>query len=169
MFFAVVPRVRNEYVSLRCLLEDIIFMFRFSIAFGMTASLLVACGTSEQLGSDAGINPPQASSMQTAAQTSSDVTCGGTNGVRVHPCPVVLEKARYVDMSSSGPGVVNEAWGGKSCKTICKFGIVKRNVYRILAGRKCGTVSDLVMYGYNDLDQIVGKAYFQVTNDDCKH
>jgi len=144
-------------------------MFRLSIALGLTASLLAACGGSAPPWNSAGIAPSQTGSLQAAAQTPFSVTCGGTNGVRVHPCPVILEKTRYVDMSASGPGVVNEAWGGKSCKTICKFGIVKTNVYRILPGRKCGTVSHLVMYGYNGADQIVGKAYFQVTNDECKH
>lgn len=143
-------------------------MLRLSAVLALSTFLLVACGGSEQARPGAGIVPPQARSVERDRQPSPDVTCGGTHGVTVHPCPVVLKTTRHVDMSASGPGVVNEAWGGKSCKTVCKFGIVKQNVYRILPGRKCGTVSNLVMYGYNDVDQIVGKAYFQVTNDECK-
>lgn len=27
----------------------------------------------------------------------------------------------------------------------------------------------MVIYGYNAVDQLVGKAYFNVTNDECRH
>jgi hypothetical protein len=94
--------------------------------------------------------------------------CSGTHGVKVKPCPVILKKTKYVAVVASGPGIYEESWGPKPCQPFCKFSKVKLNEIRVYPDKKCGTAS-VVIYGYNGADQLVGKAFFNVTNDECKH
>ncbi len=141
-------------------------MLRLSVAFALGTSLLVGCGASGQSGNPtAGVVPAEA---RWAIREAKHPDCTGTHGVLVHPCPVILKKTKYVAVSSSGPGVYEESWGPKPCQPFCKFAKVKLNEFKIYPDRKCGTAS-VVMYAYNGADRLVGKAYFNVTNDECRH
>ena len=142
-------------------------MLRFMVIFALGTSLLVGCGSSAQSGNSPGMMP-SAVSLGTIQEANGHPDCSGTHGVKVHPCPVVLKTTKYVAVSASGPGVYEESWGPKPCQPFCKFSKVKVNEIRIYPDRKCGTAS-VVIYGYNAVDQLVGKAYFNVTNDKCKH
>ena len=142
-------------------------MLRFTVAFAL-ASLLVACGASGQSGNPNGGIVPPAVSIGPIREAKGHPDCSGTHGVKVHPCPVILKKTKYVAVSASGPGVYEESWGPKPCQPFCKFSKVKVDEIRIYPDHKCGTAS-VVIYGYNAVDQLVGKAYFNVTNDECKH
>jgi|HubBroStandDraft_4_1064222.scaffolds.fasta_scaffold00001_369 hypothetical protein len=144
-------------------------MLRFSVALAFSTVLLVACGASAQPGNSvANVVPSAALPMSPTAEAKGHPDCSGTHGVKVHPCPVVLKKTKYVAVSASGPGIYEESWGPKPCQPFCKFSKVKLNEIRVYPDRKCGTAS-VVIYGYNGADQLVGKAYFNVTNDECKH
>lgn len=151
---------------LRFLKENSLAMLRFTVAFALGASL-VGCGAIGQSGNPAGAIMLSAVSSG-AIREVKHPDCSGTHGVKVHPCPVTLKNVKYVAVSASGPGVYEESWGPKPCQPFCKFSKVKVNEIRIYPDRKCGTAS-VVIYGYNAVDQLVGKAYFNVTNDECKH
>jgi hypothetical protein len=144
-------------------------MLRLLVGFVLGISLLVGCGASGQsVNPTAGVIPAQARWMQPIREAKGHADCSGTHGVRVHPCPVILEKTKYVAVSASGPGVYEESWGPKPCQPFCKFAKVKLNEFKVYPDRKCGTAS-VVIYGYNAVDQLIGKAYFNVTNDECRH
>lgn len=144
-------------------------MLRFSIVLAFSTLLLVACGASAQSGNPVANGMPSAALPMSSIQAAKGhPDCSGTHGVKVHPCPVILKKTKYVAVSASGPGIYEESWGPKPCQPFCKFSKVKLNEIRIYPDRKCGTAS-VVIYGYNGADQLVGKAYFNVTNDECKH
>jgi len=112
--------------------------------------------------------PTAALSINTIREDKGHPDCSGTHGVGVKPCPVVLKKVKYVAVIATGPGVYESSWGPKSCQPFCKFSKVKINEFKIYPDKKCGTAS-VVIYGYNAVDQLIGKAYFNVTNDECKH
>ncbi len=80
---------------------------------------------------------------------------------------MILKKTKYVAVVASGPGIYEESWGPKPCPPFCTFSKVKLNEIRVYPDKKCGTAS-VVIYGYNGADQLVGKAFFNVTNDECK-
>jgi len=134
-------------------------MLRFFVTFALGASLLAGCAAIGQPG-----NPVAGAALQ----TNGHADCTGTHGVRVHPCPVVLKKTKFVAVSATGPGVYESSWGPKSCQPICKFSKVKINEFKIYPDRKCGTAS-VVIYGYSASDRLIGKAFFNVTNDECRH
>jgi hypothetical protein len=90
--------------------------------------------------------------MHTMREAKGHADCSGTHGVRVHPCPVILKKTKYVAVSASGPGIYEESWGPKPCQPFCKFAKVELNEFKIYPDRKCGTAT-VVIYGYNAIDQ----------------
>lgn len=147
--------------------ENALTMLRLSVAFTVGTSLLVGCGASGQSANPAvGVIPSAASfgSLHEAGHPD----CSGTHGVSVKPCPVILKKTKYVAVSAAGPGVYEESWGPKPCQPFCKFSKVKLNEIRVYPDKKCGTAA-VVIYAYNGADQLIGKAFFDVTNDECKH
>lgn len=143
-------------------------MLRFGIVFAAGTALLAGCGASGQVGNpNVGVAPAGVHVMP-AVRADKHADCTGTHGIGVKPCPVVLKKTKYVAVVATGPGVYESSWGPKPCQPFCKFSKVKINEFKIYPDKKCGTAS-VVIYAYNGADQLIGKAFFNVTNDECRH
>src|ERR1700733_3228061 len=124
-------------------------MRRLSVALALGISLLVGCAASGQPGNPiASVAPAEARSLPTIREANAHPDCSGTHGVKVHPCPVILKKTKYVAVVASGPGIYEESWGPKPCPPFCTFSKVKLNEIRVYPDKKCGPAS-VVIYGYN--------------------
>lgn len=99
--------------------------------------------------------------------------CGGTGGVKVTPCPIVLTgQTRHIVVTVSGPGVVNSYLGGLNyCRTHQLCYLAERvgssqTKWQISSGRACGN-ADILFKGVNASAQQVGYAFLMFTNKYC--
>jgi hypothetical protein len=117
--------------------------------------------------------PPTFSATQQAA-IGPDKDCGGTNGVKVLPCPISLTRRTRsgIVVTVSGPGVVNSYLGklnscfnGKLCYNAEREGSSQIQ-WRITSGRACGG-ADIEFFGVDANGNKVGYAFLKSANLYC--
>lgn len=99
-----------------------------------------------------------------------DEGCGGTGGVKVRPCPVILTKRKdTVVVAVSGPKVDDSAFVETGCekRNVCTIGQFTSNSLKwfVYAATKCGSAV-IYAYGYA-VSQEVGIGHLKVINEDC--
>ncbi len=139
-------------------------------------ALLTACGGQEVTGArGVAISPSDA-----AADAAPDVQkCGGTHGVSVSPCPVVLSKKTrgYAVFFVNGRGVINVYLRGyqlegncysKSGGEICSVENLGSppNYWQAASGTDCGRAKTLKFYAYG-VSGFIGVGYLRIINRYC--
>lgn len=137
-------------------------------------SVLAACTAGQpNFQASSGV-APLARGAGLSAATMPDKGCGGTAGVKVTPCPIVLTRRTKpgIVVTVSGPGVVNSYLGqlnacfsGHNCYNAERVGNSQTR-WRITSGRACGR-ADVEFLGVNASAQEVGYAFLMVTNRYC--
>jgi hypothetical protein len=140
-------------------------------SFSVLAAACTAGSPNFQQSSGVAPVPPDA---RISAGVTPDKACGGTGGVKVTPCPIVLTQHTKpgIVVTVSGPGVVHSYLGrikacfsGHNCYNAERVGSSQTR-WRITSGRACGR-ADVEFLGVNARAQEVGYAFLMVTNKYC--
>jgi hypothetical protein len=140
-------------------------------------ALLAACGGQQATGvGPAAVAPAQATASKIAPLIK---RCGGTNGVSVSPCPLVVTKKTrgYAWFNVIGSGVVLSDLKGYQLKGFCynrKGGEIcsvqnlasPPTYWQASSGPHCGTAKPLKFYAYGT-HGFIGYGYLEVINRDC--
>jgi hypothetical protein len=136
-------------------------------------ALLAGCASGLPV-SQTGFSAPNAQRGVVPATIVPDKNCGGTNHVKVAPCPVRLTKHTKsgIVVTVSGPGVVNSYLGklngcfsGKLCYNAERYGS-SQTQWLITSGTHCGG-ADVEFDGVNASGGVVGYFFLKVSNRYC--
>lgn len=119
-------------------------------------------------------------SSHASTLTAPDTKCGGTGGVSVSPCPLVLSKRNggLAQFSVTGPGVVTTYVWNFQVSSYCydrqfaKICYVQNlgsppTSWQATSGPACGQARRIHFSGYDASGVLVGRAYLEVINRDC--
>jgi hypothetical protein len=151
-------------------------MFRRIDIVAALASVLVlaACTSGQSVSATSSGIVPSVLGMGRLAAVTPDKGCGGTNSVKVTPCPVVLtrETKSGIVVTVSGPSVVNSYLGtlnscfsGKLCYNLERVGDSQTR-WRITPGTFCGG-ADIEFFGVNARGKEVGYTFLGYLNKYC--
>jgi hypothetical protein len=142
-------------------------------ALGALAVFLSGCGTAQTSAVPQGAQ--SAAHRQLAPEGKG---CGGTNGVSVSSCPIVLTKKTrgYYVFYVSGPGVEttylkeyrDQGLCYKKGEEICSIQDTgsPANYWQAAAGPYCGTAKRVTFYAYG-AKGFIGIAHLKITNEYC--
>ena len=137
---------------------------------------LSACGGPQLTGAGADVGAQVKAPLSRVAPDRGK--CGGTHGVSVSPCPLVLTKKRgFAQFNVTGPGVVSAylkdnqdvgyCYNGKGGE-ICYLQNLGSppNYWQAESGPYCGRAKPLKFYAYG-VSGYIGFGYLTVVNRDC--
>jgi hypothetical protein len=142
-------------------------------AVSIAGLVLVSCSADQQL-SQGGLSAASLSPDNSAASRAPEHTCGGSHGVMVTPCPVMLNKKtpNGVVVTVGGPGVFGSALergGGCEQSQTCilqQQGGSRSTTWLVTSGSICGTVEQ----GFVGLDNAgftIGVGWLKIVNKYC--
>jgi hypothetical protein len=148
---------------------EMIQRLTFTVLLAFAVSLLTAC---ESVQSPKPYSESTTSFSTNAGGLSVNVPglakCGGTHGFLVRPCPVVLRKAKGVEVTASAPGIYYAA-PGDQCQNYCAVKDMNPPPYvhfLVIPGRSCGdTVEAFTAYNYSL--EVIGDANLYIENKYC--
>jgi hypothetical protein len=148
--------------------------------FGRSAlaiALLSACGGQQVAGNTAGVAPPGQPMFSKVAPDNKK--CGGTNGVSVSPCPLIISKKSkgLAWFNVEGNGVVTSYLAGYQQEGNCysKDGAEICSVQNLASpptywgatsGPHCGKAKQLTFYAYG-VSGFIGYGYLRIINKYC--
>jgi hypothetical protein len=137
-------------------------------------SLLAACASGQNFYPAGSAAAPSAQSAITPSSITPDKGCGGVRGVKVTPCPILLnaQTKSGIVVTVSGPGVVFSALGtirscysGHNCYNAKRYGS-SQTQWLITSGTYCGGAI-LEFNGRNARGNRVGYAFLEISNKYC--
>lgn len=149
---------------------------RSMVTYALLLGSLSACVGQQLAGAGAGVSAQVEATLSGVAPDRGN--CGGTHGVSVSPCPLVLPKSRaFAQFSVNGPGVVSaylkdyqdvgycyNRKGGEICY-LQNLGSPP-NYWQAESGPYCGRAKPLKFYAYG-VSGYIGYGFLTVVNRDC--
>lgn len=147
------------------------------MASGLFIVALPACGGQQVAGTQTGAIPPGQTVLSAIAPDSKK--CGGTNGVYVDPCPVIIKKKSkgFTWFNVDGPGVsvsylknyqMQGSCYNRNGGEICTLQNLASppTYWQATSGPFCGKARPLKFYAYGG-GGFIGYAYLTIVNKYC--